>query len=133
MLILLQLAATQRPPTVNTAVGVIEGTSVGAATNAYLGIAYANASRWAAPVDRATRSKTAIDATRFGASCPQEDPGQIWNEQYISEQCLSLNIWTPQQRRSQKSLPVLVFLFGGGYTSGGSNGYNCSVLGRILL
>ena len=83
--------------------------------------------RWRAPA--AAPSWNGVrDATRFGASCPQEAMG--WNNvdaERASEDCLSLNIWTPRvgEHASQKGLPVMVWLHGGGF-AGGSGGNNFS-------
>jgi len=66
------------------------------------------------------------DASMFGPSCMQQTsvvPGGT----NVSEDCLSLNIDTPEPRPATK-LPVMVFVHGGGYTLGGSNGYD----GRLL-
>jgi len=52
------------------------------------------------------------DATAYGPACPQGagDAGQ-------SEDCLVLNVWAPEHRAAAKR-PVLVYIHGGGYTSG---------------
>jgi len=63
----------------------------------------------------------------FGASPMQNSPNPFgpWSEEYlipkepISEDCLTLNIWTPAKSAKQK-LPVLVWIYGGGFNSGGS-------------
>jgi hypothetical protein len=72
-----------------------------------------------------------IDATKFGPSCIQLNTGAktVYTEymtgflltpgQTTSEDCLSLNIWAPRHSAG-KSLPVLLFIPGGGFTSGGS-------------
>lgn len=55
------------------------------------------------------------DATRFGPVAAQSGalgPG--------SEDCLSLNVWTPGLDARAKR-PVLVYIHGGGYTTGGGN------------
>lgn len=41
--------------------------------------------------------------------------GEIYN---YSEDCLFLNIWTPGDASEQSRLPVLVYIHGGGFTSG---------------
>lgn len=54
------------------------------------------------------------DATRFGPVAAQSGalgPG--------SEDCLSLNVWTPSIGNAKR--PVLVYIHGGGYTTGGGN------------
>jgi para-nitrobenzyl esterase len=38
-----------------------------------------------------------------------------------SEDCLTLNVWTPSSRGPSASLPVLVFIYGGGFELGSSN------------
>jgi para-nitrobenzyl esterase len=54
------------------------------------------------------------DATRFGPVAAQSGalgPG--------SEGCLSLNVWTPSTDQARR--PVLVYIHGGGYTTGGGD------------
>lgn len=78
-----------------------------------------------------------LDATRLPNSCYQERyeyfPGfegeEMWNPNTnISEDCLYLNIWVPQAVRlrhqngkphlNHSSVPVLIWIYGGGYMSG---------------
>ena len=61
------------------------------------------------------------DADRFGASCVQEISG--WNQQEAvgnKEDCLYLNVWTPEWP-SRTKMPVMVWLHGGGNTGGGAS------------
>ena len=54
-----------------------------------------------------------------------------WNYFDVSEDCLSLNVWTPGT--DSKRRPVLVWMHGGGYTSGNAieqDGYNGNNLAR---
>lgn len=54
-------------------------------------------------------------ALSFGAICPQ----QVNNAVQGAEDCLTLNVWAPRRTASQPAdLPVMVFLHGGGFTSG---------------
>jgi para-nitrobenzyl esterase len=65
--------------------------------------------------------------TEFSASPMQSKPVpfMMWTEEFIappeplSEDCLYLNIWTSSDN-SKKKLPVFVWIYGGGFTSGSS-------------
>jgi para-nitrobenzyl esterase len=57
------------------------------------------------------------DATAFGPRCLQ---GQIFADivfKELSEDCLTLNIWTPAKSASDR-LPVMVWIHGGGFQAG---------------
>jgi para-nitrobenzyl esterase len=61
---------------------------------------------------RPNRLSGRIDATKPGVSCVQ-----IRKSQYVeSEDCLQLNVFTPNQNANSK-LPVIVFIHGGGLDS----------------
>lgn len=75
-------------------------------------------------------SSSIIDATWFGPSCVQLNTGEktVYTEhlpgflltpgQKDEEDCLTLNIWAPRAVKGQ-SLPVILYIPGGGYTGGG--------------
>jgi para-nitrobenzyl esterase len=77
--------------------------------------------RWRAP--QAAPSWTEMrDATRFGPICPQaaQEPGSFLQETHPqSEDCLTLNVWSPNLSPGTK-LPVMVWIYGGSFRIGGS-------------
>ncbi len=83
----------------------------------YRGIPYAQPPvgglRWAPPAQAAGWPGT-LQATAFGAVCPQQGATMP-----VSESCLFLNVWTPQAAVAKKqSLPVMVFVHGGAFVFG---------------
>lgn len=72
------------------------------------------------------------DATTFAP-----DPYQGDGKGNFSEDCLYLNVWTPAKRADEK-LPVLVWIFGGGFVSGhtswpGENGEHLARKGVVVV
>jgi len=101
------------------------------ATQVFKGIPFATARRFRAPV-RVTQWDGELDATEYRAQCPQS-MGIV--EQALGasavptdENCLHLNVFTPGCDAAAR--PVLVWIHGGGYTSGSGsmNWYNGSTL-----
>jgi len=115
---------------VKTASGLVSGTAGSApGVVAYLGIPYAappvGERRWRAP-QPATAWQGVHAATEFGTSCVQLQLRSRlpWTEEYmpqnsVGEDCLSLNVWTPAARGATP-LPVMVWVYGGGFTEGSS-------------
>jgi para-nitrobenzyl esterase len=64
----------------------------------------------------------------YAPSCPQPQGGFTIGPQ--DEDCLYLNVSTPHlnDRRHEKDLPVLVWIHGGGFTSGGGRDYDATKL-----
>ena len=58
------------------------------------------------------------DATRF-----RPDPYQHEGKGNVSEDCLYLNVWTPA-KTANDHLPVMVWIYGGAFSEGGSSGFN---------
>lgn len=87
--------------------------------------------RFRPPITKRSSNKT-IDASWFGPSCIQYSNGQktVYSEylkgflltpgQEQSEDCLTLNIWAPKRQETDELLPVMIWIHGGGFTSGGS-------------
>jgi para-nitrobenzyl esterase len=125
------------PPTVEIAQGRLTGLTAGG-VHQFRGIPYAappvGELRWRppqAPADwRGTR-----DATRFGAVCPQAlRPGyslEALRDLPMREDCLHLNVWTPDTAPAQP-LPVMVWILPGSFMMGDGSmpRYESSALAR---
>jgi para-nitrobenzyl esterase len=65
----------------------------------------------------------------FGASPVQGNPApfSMWSAEFliakepISEDCLNLNVWTDNGQKNAAPRPVIVWIYGGGFGSGGSS------------
>lgn len=87
--------------------------------------------RFRPPVTVKPRNET-INGTWFGASCMQYNSGSatVYSEyltgfllspgQKTSEDCLTLNVWAPASSKEGDKLPVMIWIHGGGFTSGGA-------------
>lgn len=117
-----------------TPCGPIEGcTCQWPGVTAYKGIRYATAGRWEYPTP-VTHWEGCYDATRYGACSYQPrafyDEAQMPEKAFYyhefrqgehydySEDCLFLNIWTPENAGPDAKLPVLFYIHGGGFTGG---------------
>jgi para-nitrobenzyl esterase len=104
-------ASAARSRAVQTTLGPVRG-SIESGLQVFRGIRYGVAERFQAP--RAPKPiRTLIDAVAFGPSAPQN--GDKYRPQ--SEDCLFLNVWTPEARRGA-NLPVMVYFHGGAYAGG---------------
>ena len=84
-------------------------------------IEYAKANRWSPPTDLKSEmfSNGSFEATAYGPCCPQRNSGISIPQQ--DEQCLYLNIFTPKNKSNESLFPVLVWIDGGGLTTGCSS------------
>ena len=105
------LAQPARRPVVATTIGRVRGTAEGG-LHVFRGIRYGIAERFRAPV-APPRARAILDATAFGPSSRQR------GERYrpTSEDCLFLNVWTPEARAGRRR-PVMVYFHGGAYSTG---------------
>ncbi|HVW77014.1 MAG TPA: carboxylesterase family protein [Alloacidobacterium sp.] len=113
-------------PTVKTDKGKLQGyVSTDGQIRIFKGIPYAappvGPLRWKPP-QPAEKWHGKRQATTFGSRCMQvpifndmvfRDPGQ-------SEDCLTLNVWTPAKDKHAK-LPVMVWIYGGGFAGGAAS------------
>ena len=116
--------------TIHTSCGTVEGISDGG-VNKFLGIRYATAKRWEYPKE-VTHWEGVYKAYTFGAAPIQKrsymdanSPKSHFHHEFMEgvnstydENCLFLNIWTPEKG---ENCPVLVVLYGGGMVGGQSD------------
>src|SRR5580704_12693773 len=100
-------------------------------TAAFLGIPYAKppvgSLRWVAPQPHAKWTSVLV-ANRFANTCAQiVTLGVFAGPANINEDCLYLNVFTPNLNPSAK-LPVIFWIHGGGNVDGESNDYDGSKL-----
>ena len=119
---------------ISTPCGEIQGTSCRLdGVVAFKGIRYATAGRWEYPT-QVTSWEGVYDATHYG-NCSYQ-PRAFYNEEdnlkkifyynefrkgetyTYGEDCLFLNIWTPESAEQGSTLPVVFYIHGGGFTGG---------------
>jgi para-nitrobenzyl esterase len=113
----------------------VHGLALADGVSAFLGIPYAvppvGLLRW--HVSSEAHLTGEVDATHYGAACPQGDSTVAWyrrlavavgsdgdvigKEPQKSEDCLFLNVWTPGAGRA-RHVPVMLWIHGGSNTSG---------------
>ena len=109
--------------------GVVRGVVAEDGLKQYHGIPYAAAPtgdrRWAPP-QPAEPWMAPMDASQPGPACmqPQGVGGELYGQTdfEMSEDCLTLNVWT-RAEHVDAALPVMVWVHGGGLTTGGSSFY----------
>ena len=110
------------PPLVRTVNGLIEGVLEPTGIRSFKGIPYAAAPvgdlRWREPQpSKAWTGK--LKADHFGPRAMQTPifSDMVFRSDGVSENCLYLNVWAPEQK-GKNLLPVLVYFYGGGFVAG---------------
>jgi para-nitrobenzyl esterase len=124
--------------------GLVAGKILSPGVKAWLGVPYAkppvNDLRWAPP--QPISWKGVWTADRKMPECMQpyraHDINNYFGEEAESEDCLYLNIWAPQSAAAGANLPVIVFIYGGGFTIGSTGmalygGENIARKGAIFV
>ncbi|WP_338876168.1 carboxylesterase family protein [Spirosoma sp. SC4-14] len=115
-------------------------------TFTFKGIPYAKAERFMGPSK--PNSWTGVRSSMtYGPVCPMDPTTSTYDEiefpfhhdwGYTNENCLSLNVWTPQLSQAKKR-PVMVWFHGGGFTAGSSvelpsyDGENLAKKGDVVV
>lgn len=110
-------------PTVEIDSGRLQG-AVEDGVPVFKGVPYAAAPigdlRWRPP-QPAEPWRKLRKATRYTPHCAQFNSPQLWFElERVSEDCLTLNVWTPVEHRDRRA-PVMVWIHGGGFVNGSGN------------
>ncbi|MEP6961898.1 MAG: carboxylesterase family protein, partial [Acidobacteriota bacterium] len=123
-------AAPKPGQTVETAFGKVRGLSING-VNAFRGMRYGAStagSRRFLPPEKPMAWTGVQDAFEYGAEAPQAHPHTeipevraTIPEHAVGEDCLRINVWSRQLGANRK-LPVMVWLHGGGFSSG-NGGY----------
>jgi para-nitrobenzyl esterase len=108
--------------------GQVAGVVLSPQVHAYLGIPYAAPPvrdlRWRAPQPVIPWTGV-LHAERPSPACMQRRQSFMANgytgEEALSEDCLFLNVWLPAGARAGQQLPVIVYIYGGSFTSGSAN------------
>ncbi|KAI0804505.1 carotenoid ester lipase precursor [Irpex lacteus] len=139
--------AATSPPQVKLDEATFTGLKNGS-TNRFLGIPFAKPPtgdlRFRLPLPNDPYTGL-FNATAFGPACPQQNlqyviPDNIAPEARAvleagtstlmddAEDCLTINVWQPEGVSEGAKLPVVVWVFGGGFESGGSAAFDGSAI-----
>jgi len=113
---------------VKTDAGLVSGTLTADGVKTYFGIPFAappiRENRWRAPQPVAPWVGV-LTANRLPAECVQglRSPtiNHYFGDELSGEDCLYLNVWAPAAAKAGERLPVLVWIYGGGFNQGSAS------------
>lgn len=121
-------SAAPRSLTISTDKGTVAGATADG-VDRFLGIPYAappvGNKRWQPPAPASAWSSPR-SATAYGSRCLQSSAG---TGPGMSEDCLYLNVYAPE-RRTNRPLPVLFWIHGGGFSGGAGDLYDGSQIAK---
>ena len=108
--------------------GSVAGTMLSSGVKAYLGVPFAappvRENRWRAPQPVSAWSGV-YTADAFKPECVQglrsASINHYFGEEAVSEDCLYLNIWVPGEAKKGDKRPVVVWIYGGGFSVGSAS------------
>jgi len=121
---------TARAEPIRTDAGLVDGVTLASGVRAWLGVPMAappvRELRWRAP-QPAAKWTGVLHADRYAPMCLQTLRTRTMNHYFgseaTSEDCLYLNVWAPA---SGERLPVIVWIYGGGFNVGSASMANYS-------
>lgn len=120
-------AQAEKPPSVKIEDGELAGKlSADGHVRIFLGIPFAappvGPLRWKPPQPSA-KWKGVKQATAFGPRCmqPTVNADMVFHDSGLSEDCLTLNVWAPASAKKGQPLPVMVWIYGGGFSTGSTS------------
>ncbi|QIK77872.1 carboxylesterase family protein [Sphingomonas piscis] len=125
LMIALSGTASAAGPIARTESGQVSG-SVGEGVKSWKGIPFAappvGENRWRAP-QPAAKWAGVRQATDYGHDCMQlpfpSDAAPLGTAP--AEDCLVMNVWAPERAKAGAKLPVIAWIYGGGFVNGGSS------------
>lgn len=130
---------------VSVETGKLSGKVLSSGVRAYFGVPYGappvQERRWLEP-QPVQAWRGIYHADRFAPECIQilrpHDINHYFGEEATSEDCLYLNIWAPPSTRTDAKHPVVVWLYGGGFSIGSASmanyrGENLALKGVVYV
>ncbi|KAK6353586.1 hypothetical protein TWF696_005549 [Orbilia brochopaga] len=127
-----------QPPQARTLNGTYEGKYLpGYDQDAFLGMRYGLPTggqlRFRRP-HYVNESWTGVrSATSYSLECPQNPSTNVFRLAQQSEDCLALNVVRPSGTKAGDKLPVLVWIYGGGFDGGGTSDPRYNLSGIVKL